>query len=302
MSEGFREWGDYGAEERWQNLPPIKKLFSFRTLKRILKILCIVILCVIYGLLAYRLITGLNIPAAATKMLWTDSARAAYDKNGGNLAVYSQEPESTFADDGRFSVYEMKFIPETNELQLTIRYNRATVKALKEDILKKFAAPDGASSEEAAAASALAQRAVDEVDDEPFAFVLRDDKGRLYTSYTYSAFEKGLYTYVRLSFEGVALFDTDISPADHGAYSPDEKYSGIIYKGANKSDEISSDISYLYLDFYYENDVKYESGSWADSLFVYKSSMQLSKYDISKDAPKSDGADKMIHVDIKESE
>lgn len=274
MAEGFREWGDYGAEEQWQNRPPIKKVFSFRTLKRLLKIFFIAVLLVIYGIIAYRMITGLSVPKDATKLLWTEKALSAY--GGGDLAVYVWDPDPAFSDDGRFFVYQTKYIPKTEELQLTVRYNRATVKALRAD-----ASPS-------------------DVDDEPFAFVLRDDKGRLYTNYSYSSFTKGLYTYVRLSFDGVSLFDTDTAPSHTGDDAPDEKYSDIIYKGAYKSDEISSDISHLYIDFYYENDVKYENGSWADPIFVYKSSITLSEYDLSKDAPSGEQND-IVYVSVKET-
>lgn len=285
MAEGFREWGEYGKEEEWRSRPPIKKVFSFRTLKKILKIICIVLISAVYLVLGYRLITGLGVPGAATKLVWLDNTKAAYNAEGGDLSVYAQTPEATFGEDGRFSIYQMKFIPEISQLQLTIRYNRSTVAALKSSIEKKYAAPEGATAEEKAEAQAKTEEALSMIDDAPFAFILRDDAGKVYTKYSMTSFKKGLYTYVRLVYDDVELFNTETAPRDSGYFSPDEKYSDIIYKGANKSVAMSSDISYLYIDFYYENDVKYDSESWADPLLVYRSGLELTEYDVKKDPP-----------------
>ncbi|MBO4428340.1 MAG: hypothetical protein J5832_00145 [Clostridia bacterium] len=292
MAEGFREWGDYGAEEEWKSRPPIRKIFSFRAFKLVLKIIGIAIIVLVYGILAYRLLTGLGVPDKAKKMLWTPKEVTAYAENGGNLTVYSQEPEAQFGSDGHFSIYLVKYVPETNQLQLTLRYNRSTVADLKSDLTALYEADEDAEALEKALALA---------DEDPFTYILRDDTGKVYTSYYVSSFTSGLYTYVRLAFDGVELFDTETAAARHDHFDPDVKYSDIIYKGINKSIVVSSDISYLYIDFYYSGDVKYDAESWADPLLVYRSGLGLSEYDISKDTPERAQNDNMRYVQANET-
>ena len=301
MAESFREWGDYGAEEEWQSRTPIKKFFSFRTFKRVLKIIGIIFIVLIYAILAYRLITGLGVPDKAKKMLWTPSDIAAYEESGSNLTIYVQEPEAQFGNDGHFSIYLVKYIPETSQIQLTLRYNRSTIADLKSDLTSLYTPDDSATDEEKAAAAEALESALAKVDDAPFAYILRDNTGKTYTNYYISSFTSGLYTYVRLAFDGVELFNTETVAASHGYFDPDEEYSDIIYKGINKSASVSSDISYLYIDFYCSGDVKYDMKSWADPLLVYRSGLKIDEYDYSKDLPNKTQNEDMTYVRISET-
>ena len=176
-------------------------------------------------------------PKKATGILWTDEARAAYGESGGSLVIYTQEQDDTMGKDGRFSVYSVKLIPEIDEVQLTVRYNRSTVKALKEQTESAYSDDD-----EKAAAAAL-------IDDEPFVFLLRDDSNNVYADYTEYTYTEGLYTYVTLAFDGVKLFNTETAEITGSVFVPDSEYSGVIYKGQNKAKTVSSDISYIYIDF-----------------------------------------------------
>ncbi|MBQ0125944.1 MAG: hypothetical protein KBS59_06450 [Clostridiales bacterium] len=292
MAEGFNEWGDYSSEEQWQSRSKIRKIFSFRTLGKAIKILLIAIAVGVYGILAYRLLTGLGVPADMKKLMYSQKlAQSETPKDElvvylkDELVVYLQEPEANFGSDGRFSIYSVKYIPSLDELQFTVRYNRSTVAALKEDIEAKYAPGDDATDAEIAELSALKQAALESIDDNPFVFVLRDNFGKVYTDYAYSSYVKGLYTYVRFSFDGVALFCTETASVKKDYFTPDGEYSDIIYKGQNKSELVSEDISYLYIDFYGANDVQYESESWADPLLVYRSGLDISRYEISKSEP-----------------
>lgn len=289
MAESFREWGDYGEQEQWENKTPVQKIFSFRTFKRIIKAICIVLIVGIYAILAYRLITGLGVPKKATAILWTDEATAAYEESGGALVIYTQEQDDAMGKDGRFSVYSVKLIPEIDEVQLTVRYNRSTVKALREQT-------ESAYTDEAARDAALAL-----IDEEPFVYLLRDNDNNVYTDYTEYSYTEGLYTYVTLAFDNVKLFDTEIAPSSDGYFSPDEEYTGLIYKGQNKGEAISSDISYIYIDFYYENDVEYNGKSWAAPILIYRNGLEMSVYDYSKDLPTSTQIDGARRVHVSES-
>ena len=273
MAEGFREWGNYFAEEEWKRRSPLRKFFSFRTLKKILKFVCIVLVVGVYVVLGYRLITGFGVSKNAMKLIWTDKAYEAYGKYGKNLVVYEQEPDANYGEDGCFSIHNMLYIPETNEVQCIIRFNKSTIDRLKESLTADL---ETTKEKDAVLAS---------VDDFPFAFNLRDQDDNIYSDYYITSYSEGLYVYVRLSFNNVDFFKTETALPQNNFPAPDEKYSGIIYKGSNKNNVISTDISYLYIDFYYENDVKYDEMPWADPLLVYHSDKDLEKHSFSKNIP-----------------
>lgn len=273
MAEGFREWGNYFAEEEWKRRSPLRKLFSFRTLKRILKFVCVVLVVGVYVVLGYRLITGLGVSKNVMKIVWTDKAYEAYEKYGENLVVYEQEPDANYAEDGCFSIHNMLYIPETNEVQCIIRFNKSTIDRLKESLTSDLTTVE---EKEATLAN---------VDEFPFAFNLRDQDNNIYSDYYITSYTEGLYVYARLSFNGVDFFKTETVLPQNDFPAPDEKYSDIIYKGSNKNNVISTDISYLYIDFYYENDVKYDEVPWADPLLVYHSDKKLEKHSFSKNIP-----------------
>lgn len=285
MAEGFREWGDFNREEEWKRRSTIRKIFSFRAFKFLIKIICAALVIGVYAILAYRLATGLGIPDKAKEMIWNEAAYNAYSASGGDLTVYSQDPEATFGNDGRFSIYQMRYIPEIDQVQFTLRYNRSTVVALKDEIAAKYAVSENATAEERAAAEKAAADAIAMVDNDPFVFILRDQDGRVYDDYSYTSYSSGLYTYVRIAFDGVSFFNTKTAPAVRDFPTPSGDYSSYIYKGPCVADAISSDISYLYLDFYYEYDVQYDMASWADPLLVYRNGLELNEYDYSKHLP-----------------
>lgn len=291
MAEGFREWGDYGEQERWQNKTTVQKIFSLRTLKLVLKIVCVAVIVGIYGILAYRLATGLSAPKKTTEIVWTEKAAAAYSSLGGKLTVYTEDLDDTLGKDGRFAVYGVKLIPDIDQIQLTVRYNRSTVKALREETEKKY-------TNDAERALAL-----EKIDERPFVFLLRDDKNNVYTSYSFADYvDDGLYTYVTLAFDDVKLFNTVTAPKSDGYFSPDDKFSPIIYKGQNKSEAVSSDISYIYIDFYYENDVQYNGKSWGAPILIYRNGAEMKIYDLGTDAPNEENTSGIRHYRVEETD
>ncbi|MCQ2436312.1 MAG: hypothetical protein MJ101_05345 [Clostridia bacterium] len=294
MAENYEDWGEYYKKQEWENRSRTRKVFSFRTLKNVLKWAGLTLVVGIYAILGYRMFTGLGVPKSYTKMVWTDEAKQAYDESGGTLTVYSQTPRNQYAyaqtaesqSDGHYSIYEMKYIPALKQVQFTLRYNNGTVKDLKTDIVSEYLS-DGeiyASYVDALKSHPEAQSAVDAVDDMPFYFVLRDNNGMIYTTYQYTESHKGLYNYVRLVFDGVTLFDTEYSAPDK-PYPTADRYTRYITKGNSLAELTSQDITKLYVDTYYENDVDLENGSWSLPLTVYDSTLDLTDYDYSKELP-----------------
>ena len=137
-----------------------------------------------------------------------------------------------------------------------------------------------------------------QLSEQPFLFILRDNYGRVYTSYSYISDEKTVYQYLRLSFEGVDLFGGETWSPSHEYPGPDVENPSDIYKGANAAQ--GDAITHLYLDMYYENDVNFNSETFAYPLLVYRSTSELERYDYSGELT-STVTEGLIHIDVKET-
>ena len=89
--------------------------------------------------------------------------------------------------------------------------------------------------------------------------------------------------YQRLSFEGIDLFgDGQVSPETLYP-SPQPEDPAYIFKGPHAAE--SNEITYLYLDMYYEKDVDVYAEAFSYPLQVYVSEVELEPYDFSKELP-----------------
>lgn len=318
LAENYNDYGDYSEELVYQSKSKLGKFFSFRTLKRILKALFALLILFVYGILFFRLCTG-SPPKSLSKLIWTEKMVEAYTASGGNLTVYSQEPVENVARDGYFGIYDIRYIPQTKEIQLTIRYNNSVKEKLYDELYEeetekrraeiqtklKEENPDASDAVlapliEAELESNLQQNPIAiELSEQPFSFILRDNYGNVYTSYQYLSDEKTVYQYLRVSFDGVDLFGGKQQPPSHEYPSPDTENPVYIYKGANKAQ--SSEITYLYLDMYYENDVNFNSETFAYPLLVYKSTSELKNYPYTKEFS-STVTEGLTYVNVKETE
>lgn len=302
LAENYNDYGDYSEELVYQSKSRIRRFFSFRTLKTILKALGILIILLVYGLLFFRLCTG-SPPKRLSDILWTEKLYTLYTENGGTLVAYTQEPTQNVAKDGYFGVYDIIYLPEADEFQLTVRYNNSSIEKLrdmlhtealeerKKQIREEIRAenPDVTDAEIDSLATvayelSLAENPVSiELSAQPFVFILRDDMGRIYTSYQYIRDSKNVYQYLRISFSGVNLFGTEKSVPERAYPSPETPVPGYLYKGPNQAD--SDAIRYLYLDMYYENDVDLYGESFAYPLLVYRNAYELESYNMKKVHP-----------------
>ena len=317
MAENYNDYGDYSEELVYQSKSTLRKFFSWRTLKRVLKVLFLLLILFVYAILFFRLCSG-SPPKSLTRLIWTESMLTAYAQAGEDFIVYSQEPAEHIAQDGYFGVYDIRYIPATEELQLTIRYNNSSTEKLEEELTEKETEarraaietrlreenPDMSGSElsslvEAELTSELEENPiVIQLSEQPFLFILRDNYGRVYTSYSYISDEKTVYQYLRLSFEGVDLFGGETWSPSHEYPGPDVENPSDIYKGANAAQ--GDAITHLYLDMYYENDVNFNSETFAYPLLVYRSTSELERYDYS-DELASTVTEGLIHIDVKET-
>ena len=308
MSEYYSNAENYEEELIYQEKSRMEKIFSMRTLKTILKAIMWVLVVIVYGMIFFRLCTG-KPPKSVSGILWTESVLAAYEEYGNNILIYSHEPVEHIAEDGVSGIYDIIYIPATKTLQMTVRYNKNLAEDYYENELQKrrdeiedsVIKSEGydrtqlasltdeqreqynALIEERLAAS-LAENPINVSDSQyPFVFVLRDNYGKVYTTYEYISDTKTLYYYQRLSFEGIDLFgDGQVSPETLYP-SPKPENPAYIFKGPHASE--SNEITYLYLDMYYEKAIDVYGEAFSYPLQVYVSDVRLEPYDFSKELP-----------------
>ncbi len=301
MAETWEDFGELAKEERYQAKSKLGKIFSFRTLKKLLKLLMYILVLVVYGLLFFRLCTG-KPPKELSEILWTESVYNAYAENGEKFLVYEQEPIESMAKDGYFAISDIRYIPSAKSFQLTVRYNNSSIEALEKSLIQQETAKrrddlraenpgiaEAALEEMLSASLAENPIVIDDLGTLPFVFVLRDDYGNVYSEYSYIHDSKTVYQYMRISYENVPLFGSGEQTAPEKQYpTPDVSMPGYIYKGTNESD--GGEIHYLYLDMYYAVDVDVYSETFAYPLQVYTETSDLTRYDHAneiKDAPVS---------------
>ncbi len=300
MAETWEDFGELAKEERYQRKSALGKFFSFRTLKKFLKLLMYLLVFLVYGLLFFRLCTG-KPPKELSGLLWTNAVHEAYTADG-DMIVYEQEPIESIAKDGYFSVSDVRYIPDAESFQLTVRYNNSSIEALERHLITqetvkrrealKAEFPDLKSDEiEAKLTELLAADpiVIEDLGKTPFVFVLRDDYGNVYSEYSYTHDTKTVYQYMRISYEGVRLFGTGEQYAPEKQYpTPSVTEPGYLYKGVHASE--GGELHYLYMDMYYEKDADVYSKTFAYPLQVYTETSELLRYDYAdevKSAPQT---------------
>ena len=121
-------------------------------------------------------------PNSMTTIVWNESAKNAYREDPEAFSALSQKQEVFLTNDGKFWITGVLYLPQARQLQLTIKYNDSTLKALREQM--------GA-----------------DLPEEPFSYSLLDSSGTRYTDYEFQTERKQNYSYRRLTFYGVDLTD-----------------------------------------------------------------------------------------------
>lgn len=161
---------------------PERPLF-FRILNKAAVVLAI---CFIFGLIIFtsvRLITSYP-PSSMKKLIWNESAYAAYTESENGLIVTYYPSTDSFSDDNMFSISQITYIEEIGQFQATVRYNERVLNYLCEDYGIE-SVPEG----------------------EVYIFMLRDNNGRLYKDYSYTEDHKSGYVYRHVIFDGVTMED-----------------------------------------------------------------------------------------------
>ncbi len=284
MAEDFNDFGSYRRyleDEEFKRRPLIRKIFSWRGFKVLMKILG-------YGILITMALTIIIRSCTSTptedvvRMLWTEENFAAYNESGGKLSVYTQNIGKPLDEDGKFAVYEFRYIPEIKEVQFTIRYNHSTVEKLADDISKQKKKDMEALGLEFAESDVVTEEMLSE---RPFRFAVKDDRGNVYDDYEYTITTKNIYTYIRISFTGIDLLYSESATPSLTFPTPSVNKPAYIYKGRFEAVETVSPVKYLFLESYADEYGYFAKESFSKTLAFYRAERGLAVYDYSDEIP-----------------
>ncbi len=102
----------------------------------IIKILIILVCLSVVGVLAFRMIAFRNYPDGMDSLYFTDALTEYYNKTGGNISVKTQNIEAKYDDPDWSNFYADKLfiIEETDELQITVRFNKSAIPVIEEKL------------------------------------------------------------------------------------------------------------------------------------------------------------------------
>jgi len=103
---------------------------SFRIIWRIIKIAATLLVAGVCIFMLWRVLFSRNIPNELDKMSVNEGVYAVYADNGD--IEYFRQDRLTMTSDGYFGAPDCIFIPEANQIQLVVRYNNSTIRALAE--------------------------------------------------------------------------------------------------------------------------------------------------------------------------
>lgn len=151
---------------------------------RIIKYICLAFILFITCLLVWRMCAYSNLPAEMETLSWNSTTAAAYEEHGEDMKVLELNMPDKYriAPDGKFSVRAVYYLPEANQLQLTLCYNDSTLDALEEETGKTY-----------------------DFTDFPFATLLLGDDDKGYWGARVAYAEKGVYNYERWIFDMVDI-------------------------------------------------------------------------------------------------
>lgn len=108
---------------------------SFRITGKIIKWLFIALIAFINGILIWRMLSSSD-PSSLKPLTPNEALYNAYEDAGDSLEMFRQEQRSiTSAENnyGYFSVTNAVFVPDANQVQVTLRYNNSTIRHLEAD-------------------------------------------------------------------------------------------------------------------------------------------------------------------------
>lgn len=213
---------------------------SFKILWRLIKLAATLLVVFVCVFLLWRVFSR-GIPADMKVLSVNENTYEAYAENQNKLEYFRQD-RLTITSDGKFGAPDCIFIPDANQIQLVIRYNNSTIRALAEDYALS---PVPAREDELFDVTLLLQTDLTPDNDE-------DNGGNIPEAVAYTRCHgkvvmedtKNLYNFRRI------VFDLD----DCGLDMKELMENGTLLA--------------IYADFYYVNDIDYDDTPYG-TLFLY---------------------------------
>lgn len=169
-------------DDNWR--PEKSKTRKF--LEKFLSIGFVIFVFAIIGFMCIRLAQS-KPPKSMKEMVWTENAVTAYNADPEGFTVTHYPSIDSFSENNMYSINQITYAESIEELQATVRYNERTLKYL------------------------MSEKGIDTLPEgEIFVFKLRDNFGRTYTDYSYTADAKSGYGYRHVIFDGVSMEDVTL--------------------------------------------------------------------------------------------
>lgn len=247
-------------------------------IKNVFKFAFLGLIIFIYGFFILRICTS----EPDMKIIWTAEMNAAVQEHGDNFKIYSQE-QHVFIDEYKnvpidenstktkrygynISIFDVMYCPQTEQMQLTVRYN----KSILDDLMDEYG--------------------IEEINGEPFLFTLKFQDGKRISTYKYTASHTSRYCYRYLTFDGVSLdeyelFDFNVGNSavvdENGkilAHETDAFGGNILYDTDENGMEKVYTNNYIYLDTYFIGDVNFDEAP-ISCLNVFMRAIELKEVD-----------------------
>lgn len=219
---------------------------NMRVFGRVVKWSISLLLCVICGIILWRVFSSGD-PKEVKYLMGNEVLYEAYEKSGDELVLqYQMQDTITTADYNRgyFSITQYVFIPEAQQVQLVFRYNNSTIKHLARDY-ELEAIPDKSEDLFDVTLVTTTDKTPDNREDNADAAALTMER---YYPTTFERTETSLYTYYRFVFDNI---------------------------------QITPDMLYVFVDFYYLGDLNYEERPYG-TLCLYDDASPWVSYKLSR--------------------
>ena len=194
------------------------------------------IIVVINAIVLWRVLFSGD-PSSLKPLMANENTVVAYQTYGNELRLETQK-QRTITESGKFSVTDCVFIPEANQIQVTVRYNNSTLRYLAEDY-ELSETPDRKTDVFDVTIVKTIDLTPDDLEDNADKAALREER----------------------------YFPSEVETAYKTLYS----YRKFIFDGVNYEDAVG-----MFVDFYYIEDIDYSDTPY-DALCIYDASMPLAE-------------------------
>ena len=125
----YERYGDYNDIE--EDLPKSKNPIVVA-----LKIMIFVICIGVIGIIAFRMIAFNSYPDSVSNVYFNEKLTSHYNEKNGEIEIKTQKLRAPYddEDEGNFFCKYLYAVDDINQLQVTVRYNTATVEKIENEL------------------------------------------------------------------------------------------------------------------------------------------------------------------------